>query len=51
MSILQCKLYYLNFFVEMFFYGGSYFDVEFVDNDIEGLSLKKVCFVLFFYIG
>lgn len=43
MSLLQCKLYYFNFVVEMFFYGGRYFDVKFFDNENDGFSLKKVC--------
>ena len=43
MSSLQCKLHYLNLAVEMFSYGGRYFDAKLLDNGSEGPSLKKVC--------
>ncbi|XP_068703359.1 uncharacterized protein [Montipora foliosa] len=42
MSSLQCKLHYLNLVaMEIFSYGGRYFDVVLIDNDNEGPSLKK----------
>ena len=42
MSSLQCKIHYLNLAVEIFSYGGRYFDVVLVDNGSDGPSLKKV---------
>ena len=51
MSSLQCKLHYLNLVaMEIFSYGGRYFDVVLIDNDNEGPSLKKVCVMLHFKI-
>lgn len=43
MSSLQCKLHYLNLAVEMFSYGGRYFDAKLLDKENGGPSLKKVC--------
>lgn len=43
MSSLQCKLHYLNLAMELFSYGGRYFDVVLLDNDNDGPCLKKVC--------
>ncbi|XP_067040757.1 uncharacterized protein [Acropora muricata] len=41
MSSLQCKLHYLNLAMELFSYGGRYFDVVLLDNDNDGPCLKK----------
>lgn len=43
MNSLQCKIHYLNLSMEIFSYGGRYFDAILVDNGNEGPSLKKVC--------
>ncbi|XP_022803954.1 uncharacterized protein LOC111341263 isoform X2 [Stylophora pistillata] len=42
MTSLLCKLHYLNLAVEMFSYGGRYFDAKLLDDENDGPSLKKV---------